>query len=180
MGGGIGLGWGATSQREVHVEPKIIRPDDARSVTLKKTLFRYGIGGEESDGALAMLEVTIPPRTLIKPHIHTREDEFSLVLEGTIGLRSGTETTEEVPAGTWLVKPRSVPHAMWNLADEPARVLEVVMPAGLERYFEEIEPVLREHGPEWTKRYAALADAYGLTILDDWSDELQGRYGITL
>ena len=162
------------------MDSKVIRPDDARSVTLKKTLFRYGIGADETDGRLSMLEVTIPPRTLIKPHTHTNEDEFSLVLSGPIGLRSGDETVEEVPTGTWLVKPRSVPHAMWNLADEPARVLEVVMPGGLERYFEEIEPVLREHGPEWTKRYAALAEAYGLTILDEWSDELQAKYGITL
>lgn len=162
------------------MEPRIIRPDDARSVTLKKTLFRYGIGAEETDGSLSMLEVTIPPRTLIKPHTHTHEDEFSLVLAGPIGLRSGSKTTEEVPTGTWLVKPRSIPHAMWNLGDEPARVLEVVMPGGLERYFEEIEPVLRNHGPEWTKRYAALAESYGLTILDEWSDEIQAKYGITL
>ena len=53
-------------------------------------------------------------------------------------------------------------------------------PWRLERYFEEIAPILREHGPEWTKRYNAAADAYGLTILDDWTDELKERYGITL
>ncbi len=149
-------------------------------MTLKQTLFTYGIGADETDGRLSMLEVTIPPRTLIKPHTHTNEDEFSLVLSGPIGVRSGTETFEEVPTGSWLVKPRSFPHAMWNLADAPARVLEVVMPGGLEHYFEQIEPVLRNHGPEWTKQYAALAEAYGLTILDDWSDELQAKYGITL
>jgi hypothetical protein len=40
--------------------------------------------------------------------------------------------------------------------------------------------VLREHGPEWTKRYRDIAEAYGLTILDDWSDELKAKYGITL
>ena len=95
-------------------------------------------------------------------------------------MRAGDETTEEVPTGSWLIKPRSVPHAMWNLSDEPARVLEVVMPGGMEHYFEEIAPVLREHGPEWTKRYTAIAQAYGLTILDDWSDELKAKYGITL
>ena len=137
-------------------------------------------GADETDGRISLLEVTIPPRTLIKPHVHTKEDEFSLVLAGPIGIRSGTETTEEVPAGSWLIKPRQVPHAMWNLGDQPARVLEVVMPGGLEHYFEEIEPILREHGPEWTKRYDAAAQAYCLEILDDWSDELQSRYGIRL
>ena len=51
---------------------------------------------------------------------------------------------------------------------------------GLERYFEEIAPILSEKGPEWTQRYRAAAEAYGLEILDDWSDELKARYGITL
>jgi quercetin dioxygenase-like cupin family protein len=162
------------------MDARVVRPDEAGSVKLNDTVFRYGIGAAETDGALSMLEVTIPPRTLIKPHMHTHEDEFSLVLAGPIGVRSGEETFEEVPAGSWLVKPRSVPHAMWNLSDAPARVLEVVMPGGLERYFEEIAPVLREHGPEWTKRYSAIATAYGLEILDAWSDELKARYGITL
>ena len=135
------------------MEARVIRPEEAASVTLKTTVFRYGFRAEEVDGRISMLEVTIPPRTLIKPLVHTRE----------------------------LVKPRDIPHAMWNLSESsPARVLEVVLPGGMERYFEEIEPVLREHGPEWTQRYNALAEQYGLDILDDWSNELQAKYGITL
>jgi hypothetical protein len=69
---------------------------------------------------------------------------------------------------------------MWNLSDKPARVLEVVMPGGLEGYFQKIAPILGERGPDWTKAYHAAADEYGLTILDDWTDELKERYGITL
>ena len=162
------------------MEAKIIRPDEADTVALRETLFTYGIGADETDGRISLLEVTIPPRTLIKPHVHTNEDEFSLVLAGPIGIRSGADTTEEVSTGSWLVKPRQIPHAMWNVGDQPARVLEVVLPGGLEHYFEEIEPILREHGPDWTKRYDAAAQAYDLGILDDWSDELQARYGIRL
>jgi quercetin dioxygenase-like cupin family protein len=162
------------------MQPKVVRPEEAHSLSLYDVQFRYGISGAETDGRLALLEVTIPPRTLVKPHAHSKEDEFSLVLSGRIGIRLGDDTTEELPAGSWLAKPRSVPHAMWNLADEPARVLEVVMPAGLERYFEELAPILHEHGPEWTRRYSELAERFGLTILDDWSNELQERYGITL
>ena len=162
------------------MEPKVVRAEEANRIQLYDVLFRYGVGGGDSGGAVSMLEVTIPPRTLIKPHIHSREDEFSLVLAGTIGVRQGDRTTEELPTGSWLVKPRSIPHAMWNVADEPARILEVVAPGGLERYFEQIAPVLMEHGPEWTRRYKALAEEFGLTILDDWTDELKAKYGITL
>lgn len=162
------------------MEARVVLPDESQSVRLKEVIFRWGIGAAESDGAVSILEVVIPPRTLIKPHTHTREDEFSYVLTGPIGVRTADATVEEVPMGSWLMKPRTVPHAMWNLGEQEARVLEIVMPGGLERYFQEIEPVLREHGPDWTRRYDALAEEYGLDILDDWSNELQAKYGITL
>ncbi len=160
--------------------PRVVRPDEARHISLYDVVFRYGIGSAETDGKLSMLEVTIPPRTLVKPHRHTLEDEYSLILDGTVGARLGDETVEQIPTGSWLVKPRSVPHAMWNISDEPARILEVVAPGGIERYFEQIAPILTEQGPDWTTRYYALAEEYGLEILDDWSNELKARYGITL
>lgn len=160
--------------------PKVVRPDGAHHISLYEVRFAYGVASDETDGGLAMLEVTVPARTLVKPHMHTLEDEYSLILSGSVGVRLGDETIDEIPAGSWLVKPRSVPHAMWNVTDDPARILEVVVPGGIERYFEQLAPILKEHGPEWTKRYSALAEEFGLTILDDWSDELKARYGITL
>ena len=151
-----------------------------RSLALFAVEFGYKLEGAHTDGRLAVLEVTIPPRTLVKPHQHSREDEWSLVLAGPVGARIGDTYYEEIDPGATVVKPRGIPHAMWNLADEPARILEIVMPAGLETYFEELAPILRERGHEWTERYYAVAEQYGLTILDDWSKELQVRYDITL
>ena len=162
------------------LQPAVVRPDEARRIELYDVLFRYAIGADQTDGRISMIEVTIPPKTLVKPHLHTREDEMTLVLDGAVGARLGDETVEEIPAGSWLSKPRDVPHAMWNVGSVPARILEVVMPGGLEHYFEQVAPILREQGPDWTKRYYALADEFGLTILDDWSNELKERYGITL
>lgn len=158
----------------------IVRPEEAHRISLYDVSFTYGIGADETDGALSMIEVTVPPKTLIKPHMHSREDEATLILEGTVGARLGDATVEEIVAGSWLIKPRSIPHAMWNTTDQPARILEVVTPGGLERYFEQIAPVLKERGPDWTQRFYALAEEFGLTILDDWSDELKAKYGITL
>jgi quercetin dioxygenase-like cupin family protein len=162
------------------MKPTVVLPEDATHLALYDVKFRWGVGSEQTDGALSLLEVTIPPHTLIKPHAHTREDEFSLVLSGQIGVRTGDDIVEEVPAGSWLIKPRTVPHAMWNVSDQPARILEVVTPGGLEHYFEKIAPILKEHGPEWTAQYDAAAEEYGLEILNDWSNELQAKYGITL
>jgi preprotein translocase subunit Sec61beta len=67
---------------------------------------------------------------------------------------------------------------MWNATDQPARVVEMLNPAGLEKYFEELEPVLVNHEPRAV--YDALAAKYGLEIIDDWIPELEEAYGIKL
>ncbi|MBA2571165.1 MAG: cupin domain-containing protein [Chloroflexi bacterium] len=105
------------------MEPRIIGPDEGRRVSLFEVAFRYRMESSQTDGALAMLEVVIPPGTLVKPHRHSRENEYTLVLEGTVGVRMGDRETE-VGAGSCLVKPRDVPHAMWNASDIAARVAE--------------------------------------------------------
>jgi quercetin dioxygenase-like cupin family protein len=162
------------------MRPEVHEAGTHRSVALHDVAFTYQVDAAGSDGRVAVLEVTIPPRTLVKPHQHSKEDEFSLILSGRVGGRIGDTTYEDIRAGSSIIKPRQFPHAMWNVTNEAARILEIVMPAGLERYFEELAPILRERGPQWTERYYALAERYGLTILDDWSNELTARYQITL
>ena len=162
------------------MRPALHEASSQRTAALYGVEFAYRLETANTDGRAAVLEVTIPPRTLVKPHQHSKEDEFSLILSGRVGARIGDTTYEEVAAGSSIVKPRDIPHAMWNVTDEPARILEIVMPAGLEEYFAELAPILRESGPEWTERFYQLATRYGLTILDDWSNELKARYQITL
>src|SRR5258708_3906549 len=67
--------------------------------------------------------------------------------------------------GSWLVKPRGTPHAMWNAASEPATVIEIVAPGGLEGYFEKLAPILADH--RTPPEYYQLAEDYGITIQDD-------------
>jgi hypothetical protein len=84
----------------------------------------------------------------------------------------------EAGPGGYLVKPRGTPHAMWNTADVPATVAEILSPAGLEGYFEELAPILSQHGtpPE----YYQLAEDYGITIQDDWIEDLERTYKVKL
>jgi uncharacterized cupin superfamily protein len=123
--------------------------------------------------------VTIPPKTLVKPHRHLKEDEYSVVLAGAVGIKLGDEVSEVGP-GSYLLKPRGVAHALWNAGDAPARVVEVISPGGFERYFEEVAPVLLQSGPEWTERFNELATRYGVEVLDDWVKPLEEAYGVKL
>ena len=156
---------------------KVVPPGEGTRVMLFAVRFDYKVTSADSGGDLAALEVTIPPRTLVKPHNHSREDEFTVVLDGTVMARVGDQVVE-AGAGTSLVKPRGTPHAMWNTGPEPARVLEVLSPGGLEDYFEELAPVLRDKAPAAT--YDALAERYGLTIQNDWIEEIERTYGVKL
>jgi quercetin dioxygenase-like cupin family protein len=157
--------------------PKVIAPGGGKTVMLFGVRFSYKVEAADSGGTLAVMEVEIPAHTLVKPHNHTREDEFSLVLEGTVGVRVGDRELT-AGAGSYLVKPRHTPHAMWNATSEVARVLEILSPAGLEAYFEELAPVLAEHRP--AAEYYQLAERYGITIADDWIEELERAHGVKL
>jgi len=156
---------------------KLVEPGQGKTVLLYGVRFDYKVASGDSGGALSALEVTIPPRTLVKPHNHSREDEYTVVLAGTVGARVGDRVVEAGP-GASMVKPRGIPHAMWNVGPEPARVLEVVAPGGLEDYFEELAPALRAKMPP--AEYDALAARYGLTIVNEWIEELERTYKVKL
>jgi quercetin dioxygenase-like cupin family protein len=159
--------------------PKLVAPGEGKTVMLFGVRFGYKIESADSGGDLAVLEVEIPPGTLVKPHGHSREDELSLVLAGTVGVRIGDRVLE-AGQGAYLVKPRGTPHAMWNTGSGPAKVIEMLSPGGLERYFEELAPILAHHGGAGPTEHYQLAESYGITIQDDWIEELERTYGVKL
>ena len=159
------------------MQPKHVPPGEGRRVRLYEVEFAYKLIGAETDGRIGLFETVVPAGTLVKPHRHSREDEFTVVLEGSVGVRLGDEEFE-AQQGAYLAKPRGIPHALWNAASEPARILEILLPGGLEPYFEELAPVLEKQGA--SDEYYALTERYGLEIIDDWVDQLEARYGVKL
>jgi uncharacterized cupin superfamily protein len=131
--------------------------------------------GEETGGALAVVEHPIQPGILVPPHWHEREDELTYVIEGEIGARVGERELMLAP-GEYLWKPRGVPHAFWNAGKRPARILDVIVPAGFERFFAELAAlVARGAAPE---EIDAAGRPYGHHLYDGWGDDLERRYGV--
>ena len=110
----------------------------------------------------------------MRPHIHTREDEFSIVLEGEIGFRS--EDQEVVlGAGGYIIKPRGQVHAMWNAGRSPARMIEVISPGGLRGLLPRAGGNDRRGRPD-PADVAALGDRYGLPFAQpDWLPDVIER-----
>ena len=120
----------------------VLGPGEGERVNLLALGVRFMIDGARTGGAFSLVEHPLPPRALGSPvHTHKNEDEYTYVLEGRVGLQLGDEVIEAGP-GDLVFKPRGVPHAFWNAGDEPARMLEIISPAGFEDYFRELAPLL--------------------------------------
>jgi mannose-6-phosphate isomerase-like protein (cupin superfamily) len=118
--------------------PRILGPTDGQTVDLGSIGARMMAWTEETGGGFSLVEHPMPPRRLAAPiHKHTREDEYSFVLEGRMGALLGDELVYAEP-GDFVFKPRDQWHTFWNAGDEPARILEIIAPGGFEHFFDEL------------------------------------------
>src|SRR3984893_5696877 len=117
---------------------KMLGPQDGKAGFLGSIGVRFMINGEEAGGRFSLVEHPMSARALAAPlHRHTREDEYSYVLEGRVGALLGDDVLVGGP-GDLIFKPRNQWHTFWNAGDEPARLLEIISPAGFERFFAEL------------------------------------------
>jgi quercetin dioxygenase-like cupin family protein len=126
--------------------------------------------------ALSIQEYAVAPGYMVPPHTHADTDEWTHVLFGRIGARIGDDEFTAEP-GSWILKPRGLPHTFWNAGPEPARIIELLTPGRFERFFREMADLA--NGPEMSdERLDDLARSYGTTISMDWVPELAERYGL--
>ena len=157
------------------VLPAPHEPD--RSIGSITVAFR--LDGEHTGEQVAVVEHSFPPGALVPPHVHTREDEYSIVTEGEIGFRSGDREVVLGPGG-YITKPRGELHAMWNAGAVPARMIEIISPAGFEHFFREVAELIAA-GPAAAGQGGDLAERYGLRFGEpEWLPGIVERFGLTI
>jgi mannose-6-phosphate isomerase-like protein (cupin superfamily) len=146
--------------------PRKLGPRQGNVVDVAGLGVRFMIYSEESGGGFALVEHPIPPRALAGPvHRHTREDEYSFVLEGRMGALLGDDVIYAEP-GDLAFKPGNQWHTFWNAGDTPCRILEIISPGGFEHFFEEAAAALQapDFTPEKLARSAsATASSFSST-----------------
>jgi len=121
----------------MHHPATIRKPSEGRRIGIVGDLYRFLATGEETDGKYATFEAIVPPGSGPPPHIHSREVESFLVLEGEITFQLGDERII-ASEGTFLNMPVGSLHCFKNESDKTARLLISVAPAGLEEMFLEV------------------------------------------
>lgn len=85
-------------------------------------------------GRVGAAEFLMPAQFGPPLHIHHNEDELLQIIEGTVRIVCG-DTDLTVGPGAFAYLPRDVPHAFWVQSDEPARMLAIFIPGGVEQMF---------------------------------------------
>jgi quercetin dioxygenase-like cupin family protein len=157
----------------------IVEPAAGRSVQIGGMGVDFKVWGETTGGRLAIVEHPMDAGRLVPPHVHHDEDEISYVLEGTFGVRVGDEIGTAA-AGSYVFKPRGVPHTFWNSGPGPARLIEILCPAGFERFFEALGALVESvtDPAELDTRRVELGDRYHLDFLPEWIPELKQRFNL--
>jgi quercetin dioxygenase-like cupin family protein len=111
------------------------------------SLFEFLIPSEATGGTLSVFRATLvegfsPPR-----HVHTREDEVFLVLDGDVLFDLDGEHLLAGP-GTSVFMPRGIPHT-FRIESPVARLLGVIAPGEFEQLFRNLSvPALERRLPE--------------------------------
>ena len=117
---------------------RVLGPTEGNAGFLGSIGVRFMIDGATTGGGFALVEHPMSSHALAAPlHRHLREDEYSYVLEGRMGALLGEDVLDAGP-GDLVFKPRGEWHTFWNAGDDPCRILEIIAPAGFERFFAEL------------------------------------------
>ena len=133
------------------------------TMTLKAT-------SESTAGSLVLLENLTAPGGGPPPHVHTHEDEFFYVLDGTFEIRVGDDV-HALGAGGFAFVPRGTVHNFRNTGETPSRILVGFTPGGMDGFFRESGRPAVDDGPapplddDEIARTTAAAERYGVRAL---------------
>lgn len=140
------------------------------------------LAGQKTGGAFSVVHHVVAPGIVAAPpHRHANEDEFSYVIEGTVGFQLGDDV-QTGDIGELITKPRGQFHTFWNAGTGPARLLELIVPAGFEGYFAELAeiiPTTQGQTPDFVL-LGETADRYGLEMDMGKLGAVMSEHGVRL
>ena len=96
------------------------------------------VGGEQTDDAYSVFELSVPPNVGAGLHIDKDWDEFWHVMEGTFAFTLNGEQIE-LSAGGFAYGPKGIPHSFKNAGETTGKLVMLTRPSGLEKFFRNID-----------------------------------------
>lgn len=148
--------------------PFALGPEEGTATWFLGTLMTLKASGATTGNAFGLIEQRLPAGFAPPPHVHHSEDEAFYVLEGRLTFTCGPQTWD-APVGTFIFLPRNIVHGFRVEGNQPARLLQFNMPAGVEQLFVEAGEAARERtlppdGPPQIDKLLVLTKRYNLEI----------------
>lgn len=117
-------------------EPLAVGPGEGRTIQGPAGgPLTFKVRGEQTGGSLTALENVVAPGDGPPLHVHAEADEAWYVLEGELRFRLDAEIAS-APAGSFVFVPRGTPHSFRNVGAQPAKILVLFTPSGMEQFFD--------------------------------------------
>ncbi len=124
----------------------ILLPGEGISLAIPSFAATFKVITRDTGGSHSVIETTVPAGSAgPPPHFHRSMDEEFYVLDGELTMRVGVQRFTAI-RGAYAYVPRGVVHTFANPSDRPATFLDIVHPAGFERYYRELAASYAEAG----------------------------------
>jgi quercetin dioxygenase-like cupin family protein len=144
------------------LEPSFVIPDGGKKCSVFADRIIIKIPSELTKGAYSISEDSTPPGQGAPPHVHSRETETFIVLEGEYEFQCG-DRKFKATKGAMVVLPKEIPHGFRNTGNSTGKTLMVLVPGGLEKVFEELSTM--SPGPPDLGKINAITMKYGVKFL---------------
>jgi quercetin dioxygenase-like cupin family protein len=152
------------------MENGILQAGDGRAVWVVGDHYTVKCSGDDTGGAMTLIEVLVPPGSGPPPHIHRREDEMFYVLAGEFEVSINDQRSSAGP-GSWVTLAKGSLHHFKNIGATPGKLLIIATPAGLDQFFLEAgreatdtSPASGAVTPQDIESLLAIAPNYGIEI----------------
>lgn len=127
-------------------EQKIVTvaTEEGLQVQIAGGSYRIVVSGKQTNGAYAIIEMTVPPGAGPVPHAHPDFEESFYVLEGEVHFRSASGTYVASKGALVAIPKGGAVHHFKNRSERPAKLLCTVIPAGLDDYFIQLSAYLNK------------------------------------
>jgi mannose-6-phosphate isomerase-like protein (cupin superfamily) len=156
-----------------------VESESGRSVSLAGNKVTFKIQGDQTSGAFSTVVYLMRPGMFVPPHLHEKTDEVAFVLEGELGAMVAEEEFNASP-GAFVVRPRGVPHALWNITDRPVRFLDIYTPAGMEAVFEDLARLMSSSERPTVEQTLEVGSRHDTIYLPELAPPLLEKYNLRM
>ncbi len=163
----------------IPAEKIIVEPTSGRVVSFVGNRATFKVRGDQTSGAFSIVEMFYAPGNFTPPHRHEKTDEVAYILDGELGVMVAEEDFMAGP-GSFVVRPKGVPHALWNITDRPVHLLDMYTPAGLEEWFVELSRLVSAAVPPTMEQLFEAGRRFDSIFMPELAPPLIKKYGLKL